>query len=109
MEVTTFVDLCQSSISPHDVNEERASFGPTKVTSHRDLRVYQHAYRLSMEIFELSNDFAVEETYSITSQIRRSSRSICANLAEGWRKRHYLAAFVAKLSNCEAEAAETQV
>ncbi len=62
-----------------------------------------------MEIFELSKKFPVEEKYSLTDQIRRSSRSVCANLAEAWRKRRYQAAFIAKLSDSEAEAAEVQV
>ncbi len=61
-----------------------------------------------MKIFELSKKFPVEEKYSLTHQIRRSSRSVCANLAEAWRKRRYEAAFVAKLNDCESEAAETQ-
>ena len=61
-----------------------------------------------MELFEASKSFPKEETYSLTDQIRRSSRSVCANLAEAWRKRRYEAAFVAKLNDCEAEAAETQ-
>jgi len=62
-----------------------------------------------MGIFELSRRFPKEETYSLTDQIRRSSRSVCANLAEAWRKRRYEAAFVSKLSDCETEAAETPV
>lgn len=61
-----------------------------------------------MEIFELSKKFPTEERYALTDQIRRSSRSVCANLAEAWRKRRYQSAFVAKLSDSEAEAAETQ-
>lgn len=61
-----------------------------------------------MELFEASKGFPKEETYSLTDQVRRSSRSVCANLAEAWRKRRYEAAFVSKLSDCEAEAAETQ-
>ncbi len=61
-----------------------------------------------MEIFELSKAFPKEETYSLTDQIRRSSRSVCANLAEAWRKRRYEAAFISKLSDSEGEAAETQ-
>ena len=76
--------------------------------SHTDLRVYQAAFEAAMQIFELSKGFPIEERYSLTDQIRRSSRSVCANLAEAWRKRRYRAAFVAKLSDCEAEAAETQ-
>lgn len=78
------------------------------VKSHTDLRVYQAAFETAMRIFELSKGFPVEERYALTDQIRRSSRSVCANLAEAWRKRRYRAAFVAKLSDCEAEAAETQ-
>jgi four helix bundle protein len=66
------------------------------------------AFDGAMKIFEVSKKFPVEERYSLTDQIRRSSRSVCANLAEAWRKRRYSAAFVAKLSDCEAEAAETQ-
>src|SRR5262245_17544441 len=62
-----------------------------------------------MQIFEASKLFPKEETYSLTDQIRRSSRSVCANLAEAWRKRRYEAAFIAKLSDSESEAAETQV
>lgn len=62
-----------------------------------------------MEIFECSKQFPKHEVYSLTDQIRRSSRSVCANLAEAWRKRRYRAAFISKLSDAEAEAAETQV
>ncbi|HBL14635.1 MAG TPA: four helix bundle protein [Cyanobacteria bacterium UBA11162] len=78
------------------------------IKTHRDLDVYQMAFDAAMEIFELSKKFPVEEKYSLTDQIRRSSRSVCANLAESWRKRRYQAAFIAKLSDAEAEAAETQ-
>src|ERR1700686_344659 len=63
----------------------------------------------AMEIYHLSKVFPKEETYSLTDQIRRSSRSVCANLAEAWRKRRYQAAFVCKLNESESEAAETQV
>ena len=62
-----------------------------------------------MTIFEASKAFPKEETYSLTDQIRRASRSICGNLAEAWRKRRYEAAFISKLSDAETEAAETQV
>ena len=78
------------------------------IKSHQDLKVYQMAFDAAMKIFEFSKKFPVEERYSLTDQIRRSSRSVCANLAEAWRKRRYEAAFVAKLNDCEAEAAETQ-
>ncbi len=80
-----------------------------KILSHRDLEVYQKAFQTSMQIFELSKAFPQEEKYSLTDQIRRSSRSVCANLAEAWRKRRYQAAFISKLADSEAEAAETQV
>ena len=75
----------------------------------RELDVYQNAMRLTMEIFKLTQGFPSEERYNLTDQIRRSSRSVCTNLAEAWRKRRYRAAFVAKLSDSETEAAETQV
>lgn len=78
------------------------------IKSHKDLQVYQMAFDPAMKIFELSKKFPVEERYSLTDQIRRSSRSVCPNLAEAWRKRRYEAAFVAKLNDCEAESAETQ-
>ncbi|MGD1805239.1 four helix bundle protein [Dapis sp. BLCC M126] len=77
--------------------------------THEDLAIYQLAFSAAMEIFEQSKNFPLEEKYSLTDQIRRSSRSVCANTAEAWRKRRYKAAFVAKLSDCKAEAAETQV
>ncbi len=76
--------------------------------THFDLEVYCCAYALSQRIFTLSKQFPKEEMYSLTNQIRRSSRSVCSNLAEAWRKRRYEAAFVSKLSDSEAEAAETQ-
>ena len=80
-----------------------------KIQSHRDLQVYQRAFATAMDLFELSKSFPKEETYSLTDQIRRSSRSVCANLAEAWRKRRYQAAFISKPSDSESEAAETQV
>jgi four helix bundle protein len=63
----------------------------------------------AMEIFEVTRSFRAEERYSMVDQMRRSSRSVCANLAEAWRKRRYRAAFIPKLSDAEAEASETQV
>ena len=90
---------------------ERDSRAPERtriVRRHRDLEVYQKAYAASMRIFELSKAFPAEERYSLTDQVRRSSRSVCANLAEGWRKRRYPASFVSKLTDSEGEAAETQ-
>ena len=79
-----------------------------KIKTHTDLEVYRKAFDAAMELFEASKGFTKEETYSLTDQVRRSSRSVCANLAEAWRKRRYEAAFIAKLNDCEAEAAETQ-
>lgn len=81
----------------------------TRIKTHRELEVYQMAFDAAMKIFELTKKFPKEETYSLTDQIRRSSRSVCSNLAEAWRKRRYAAAFVSKLSDSEAEAAETPV
>lgn len=67
------------------------------------------AFDAAMNIFELSKKFPQEEKYSLTDQIRRSSRSVCANLAEAWRRRRYKGSFLARLNDAEAEAAETQV
>jgi four helix bundle protein len=85
------------------------------IKDHKDLGIYKIAFEAAMKIFELSKKFPVEERYSLTDQIRRSSRSVCANMAEAWRKRRYEAAFIAKLNDCvrgtcrrQAEAAETQ-
>jgi four helix bundle protein len=80
-----------------------------KVNTHRDLEVYRRAFQAAMTIFECSKAFPAEERYALTDQMRRSSRSVCANLAEAWRKRRYQAAFVSKMSDAESEAAETQV
>jgi len=79
-----------------------------RINSVRDLEVYKLAFESAMEIFEISKSFPKEEIYSLTDQIRRSSRSVCVNLAEGWRKRRYKAVFVNKLTDAEQEAAETQ-
>ena len=75
-----------------------------KITRHTQLDVYKQSYAAAMQLSDLSKKFPVEERYSLTDQIRRSSRSVCANLAEAWRKRRYEAAFISKLSDCEAEA-----
>ena len=80
-----------------------------RIVNHRDLDVYCRAFESAMTIFRLSQPFPKEETYSLTDQIRRSSRSVCANVAEAWRRRRYEKAFVDKLSIAESEAAETQV
>jgi four helix bundle protein len=80
-----------------------------KIKHFRELDVYQNALNAAMEIFEISKRFPNEERFSLTDQIRRSSRSVCSNLSEAWRKRRYAAAFVSKLNDAEGEAAETQV
>lgn len=79
-----------------------------KITSHRELEVWKEAMDLAMEVFALSKSFPADERFSLTDQIRRSSRSVAANLSEAWRKRRYEAAFVSKLNDSEGEAAETQ-
>ena len=76
---------------------------------HTDLEVYKKAFAAAMRVFELSKLFPREEKYSLTDQIRRSSRSVCANFGEAWRKRRYPAAWISKLGDSEAEACETQV
>ena len=82
----------------------------TKLVRHfRDLAVYQNGIELTMRIFKISKSFPAEEKYSLTDKMRRASRSICANVAEAWRKRRYKAALIAKLSDAETEATETQV
>ncbi len=80
-----------------------------ELKGHRDLKVFQLAYKLAMEIFEASKSFPKEEKYSLTDQIRRSSRSVAANIAEGFRKRQYPKMFVSKLADADGEATETQV
>jgi four helix bundle protein len=75
----------------------------------RDLDVYKKAKSIALEIYDISKTFPAEERYSLTDQIRRCSRSACANLAEAWRRRRYEAAFIAKINDCEAECSETEV
>ncbi|MEK6324559.1 MAG: four helix bundle protein [Acidobacteriota bacterium] len=79
-----------------------------KIVRHQDLEVYRKASEAAMQIFEISKQFPKEETYSLTDQVRRASRSVCANIAEAWRKRRYEGAFVSKLNDAEGEGAETQ-
>src|SRR5688572_28582165 len=79
-----------------------------RIETHRVLKVYVKAIDAAMQVFELSKAFPKDETYSLTDQVRRSSRSVCANLAEAWRLRRYEAAFVSNSTDCEREAAETQ-
>lgn len=75
----------------------------------KDLLAYKKSYKLAMKIFEISKTFPLEERYSLTDQIRRSSRSVCANLAEGYNRRRYINYFISKLNDAETENAETQV
>ena len=86
-------------------NERRRT---KRINSVRDLEVYKLAFETAMEIFKISKSFPKEEKYSLTDQVRRSSRAVCSNLAEGWRKRRYKAVFLNKLSDAAQEAAETQ-
>ena len=79
-----------------------------KIRDHRKLDVYKLAFKCAMEIFEISKSFPKEEIYSLTDQIRRSSRSVCANISEAFRKRRYPKSFIAKLVDSEGEGAETQ-
>jgi four helix bundle protein len=80
-----------------------------RIKGYRELRVFQNAMDSAMKIFYITKDFPPEERYSMVDQMRRSLRSVCANLAEAWRKRRYKAMFIAKLSDAESEACETQV
>ncbi|OQY13605.1 MAG: four helix bundle protein [Desulfobacteraceae bacterium 4572_187] len=80
-----------------------------RIKSYKDLRVFQNGMDAAMKIFHLTKQFPPEEKYSMVDQMRRASRSVCANIAEAWRKRRYKAAFIAKLSDGESEACETQV
>jgi four helix bundle protein len=79
-----------------------------KIRSHRELDVYVLSFSTAMRVFDISKRFPREETYSLTDQIRRSSRSVCSNLAEAFRKRKYPKSFVSKLTDSESEAAESQ-
>lgn len=79
------------------------------MSSFKDLIVYKKAFSLSMEIFEVSKGFPKEEKYALTDQVRRSSRSVCANIGEAYRKRRYPAHFISKLTDSDAENSETQV
>lgn len=86
-----------------DINERKK-----ELKSFRDLEVYQKAFKLAMRIFEITKEFPKEEKYSLVDQIRRSSRSVCVNLAEAWRKRKYHAVFRNKLTDAMQESSETQ-
>ena len=78
-----------------------------QINSAKELKVYQAAYELAMRVFEITKRFPPEERFALTSQIRRSSRSVCLNLREAWAKRRYEAHFISKLSDCDGENSET--
>ncbi len=78
-------------------------------SGYRDLKVYQLAYKLDQEILEISKTFPTEEKYALTDQVRRSSRSVPANLAEAWKKRRYKKMFISKIIDAAGEAGETEV
>jgi four helix bundle protein len=78
-----------------------------QIKSAKDLKVYQKAYALAMEIYKLSKSWPSEEKYSLTDQIRRASRSVCTNLREAWAKRRYQAHFISKLTDSDGENSET--
>jgi four helix bundle protein len=79
-----------------------------QISSAKDLKVYKAAYELAMRVFEVSKKFPAEERFALTSQIRRSSRSVCLNLREAWAKRRYEAHFISKLTDCDGENSETE-
>lgn len=79
-----------------------------RIVKHSDLNVYKLSFEGGMAVYELTKSFPKEEMYSLTDQIRRSSRLVSGNLAEAWRKRRYEKAFISKLNDAEGEAAETQ-
>ena len=81
----------------------------TGIKSYRELRVYRTSFDMAMKIFEVTKGFPSEERFSLTDQIRRSSRSVCQSIGESWRKRRYPKHFISKLSDAETEAEETRV
>lgn len=96
------------SAGEKEVNYWEEKMFERPIRSHHQLDVYKLAFDDAMKIFELSKGFPAVERFSLTDQIRRSSRSVCSNISEAWRKRRYKAAFISKLNDSEAEAAETQ-
>ena len=90
-----------------EIGSQRSKVGSRQLLSAKDLDVYKSAYQLAMRVFDLSREFPPEEKFALTSQIRRSSRSICLNLREAWAKRRYEAHFISKLTDCDGENSET--
>jgi four helix bundle protein len=99
---------CSKSEVRSQRSEVRIGGNKVQINSPKDLIVYQKAYALAMEIFDLSKSFPAEERYSLTDQIRRSSRSVCTNIREAWAKRRYQAHFVSKLTDADGENGETE-
>jgi four helix bundle protein len=83
--------------------------GQKNYRGYRDLKVYKRSYQLALEVYKITKTFPQEEKYALVDQIRRSSRSVPANLAEAWKKRRYEKAFISKLIDCAGEAGETEV
>src|SRR2546426_887927 len=107
---------CDGRGQKSEVRDQRSDVGrqlivsgraPMQINSAKDLKVYKSAYELAMRVFELSKRFPAEERFALTSQIRRSSRSVCLNLREAWAKRRYEAHFINKLTDCDGENSET--
>ncbi len=92
-----------------EISKQENKINQMLIKSHKELEVYKHAFNAALEIYKLTLLFPNDEKYSLTDQIRRSSRSVCANIAEAFRKRRYEKHFVSKLTDAESEAAETQV
>jgi four helix bundle protein len=107
IEVIEVMEVMEVSDGPSFVAEVRPTYNPAP-RSHRDLKVYRRAFDLAGQVSRLARTFPKDETYCLVPQIRRSARSVHGNIAEAWRKRRYEGAFIAKLSDAEAEAAETQ-
>lgn len=93
----------------NEENKTMYSGRKEKYRGYRDLKVYQLSYKLALTIHNITRTFPVEEKYSLVDQMRRSSRSVAANLAEAWKKRRYEKAFISKLIDCAGEAGETEV
>jgi four helix bundle protein len=91
------------------VGEGARATNAERIKNYSELRVYRSAFEAAMRIFEITKGFPREERYSLIDQVRRSSRSVCTNIDEAWRKRRYEAHFVSKLSDAESEAEETRV
>ena len=104
--------ICHGNVKLHHGDMRLAlaelSCGMALIKSHRELKAYQKSFELAMVIFRETKSFPKDEVFSLTDQIRRSSRSVSANITEAWRKRRYEKSFIAKLSDADGEAGETQ-